>query len=219
VEGVTLPHPWLSLDELTQRVGMSVRNVRFYTSRGLVPPPVRRGRSGYYTADHVARLELVQDLQSHGFTLAAIEKYVAGIPASATPEDIALHRTMLAPWQTEPPVELSREELDRRAGRSLSADDLAVLTALGIVTPAVRGRYRVAVAHLSVGIGLLDLGFPPTRPAPRLRCTPPTDAPSPRSCTRCSRSWSGRRTRSPVRRPTRCARWSSGSSPCRWRRW
>jgi hypothetical protein len=68
---------------------------------------------------------------------------------------------MLAPWQTEPPVELSREELDTRAGRSLSADDLAVLTTLGIVTPAVRGRYRVAVAHLSVGIGLLDLGFPP----------------------------------------------------------
>ena len=74
--------PWLTLDELTQRVGMSVRNVRFYTSRGLVPPPIRRGRSGYYSADHVARLELVQDLQSHGFTLAAIEKYVAGIPAS-----------------------------------------------------------------------------------------------------------------------------------------
>ena len=161
VEGVTLPPSWLSLDELTQRVGMSVRNVRFYTSRGLVPPPVRRGRSGFYSADHVARLELVQDLQSHGFTLAAIEKYVAGIPASATPEDIALHRTMLAPWQTEPPVELSREELDKRAGRSLSVDDLAVLTTLGIVTPAVRGRYRVAVAHLSVGIGLLDLGFPP----------------------------------------------------------
>ena len=83
---------------------MSVRNVRFYTSRGLVPPPIRRGRSGFYSADHVARLELVQDLQSHGFTLAAIEKYVAGIPASATPEDIALHRTMLAPWQAEPPV-------------------------------------------------------------------------------------------------------------------
>ena len=161
VEGVTSLPVWLSLDELTQRVGMSVRNVRFYTSRGLVPPPVRRGRSGYYSADHVARLELVQDLQSHGFTLAAIERYVAGIPASATPEDIALHRTMLAPWQTEPPVELSREELDKRAGRSLSGDDVAVLTTLGIVTPAVRGRYRVAVAHLSVGIGLLDLGFPP----------------------------------------------------------
>jgi DNA-binding transcriptional MerR regulator len=157
VEAVTL----LTLDELTERVGMSVRNVRFYTSRGLVPPPIRRGRSGFYSADHVARLELVQELQSHGFTLAAIEKYVAGIPDTATPEDIALHRTMLAPWQSEPPVQLTRAELDRRAGRTLTADDLAVLATLGIATPIAPGRYRVAVAHLSVGIGLLDLGFPP----------------------------------------------------------
>ena len=126
-----------------------------------MPPPIRRGRSGFYSADHVARLELVQDLQSHGFTLAAIEKYVAGIPASATPADIALHRTMLAPWQAEPPVQLTRAELDKRAGRALSADDLAVLTTLGVVAPAGRGRYRVAVAHLSVGLGLLDHGFPP----------------------------------------------------------
>ena len=37
----------LTLEELTERVGMSVRNVRFYTTRGLVPPPIRRGRSGY----------------------------------------------------------------------------------------------------------------------------------------------------------------------------
>ncbi len=160
VEAVT-PLPGLSLDELTDRVGMSVRNVRFYTSRGLVPPPIRRGRSGFYSADHVARLELVQELQSHGFTLAAIEKYVAGIPDTATPEDIALHRTMLAPWQAEPPVQLTKAQLDRRAGRTLGADDLAVLATLGIATPITRGRYRVAVAHLSVGIGLLDLGFPP----------------------------------------------------------
>ena len=161
VEAVTPTSGWLSLEELTERVGMSVRNVRFYTSRGLVPPPIRRGRSGYYSADHVARLELVQELQSHGFTLAAIEKYVAGIPDRATPEDIALHRTMLAPWQAEPPVQLTKAELDKRAGRSLDDEELATLATLGIVTPASRGRYRVAVSHLSVGLGLLDLGFPP----------------------------------------------------------
>src|SRR5687767_2494722 len=93
----------LTLEELTNRVGMSVRNVRFYTTKGLVPPPIRHGRSGYYTPDHVARLELVQELQSHGFTLAAIERYVSRIPDDASPEDIALHRTMLAPWQVEAP--------------------------------------------------------------------------------------------------------------------
>src|SRR3954469_11418844 len=112
-----LPAQLMTLDELTRRVGMSVRNVRFYTTKGLVPPPIRRGRSGYYSADHVARLELVQELQAHGFTLSAIEKYVAGIPADASPEDIALQRTMLAPWQVDRPVEMSRTDLDRRTGR------------------------------------------------------------------------------------------------------
>src|SRR6478609_10002348 len=111
VEQVTL----LTLDQLTERVGMSVRNIRFYTTKGLVPPPLRRGRSGYYTSDHVARLQLVQELQGHGFTLSAIEKYLAGIPDHATPEDIALHRTMLAPWMADSREEMSRAEIERRA--------------------------------------------------------------------------------------------------------
>ena len=136
---------------------MSVRNVRFYTTKGLVPPPIRRGRSGYYTADHVARLELVQELQSHGFTLSAIERYVANIPRDATPEDIALQRTMLAPWQHESPIEMSRAELDKRAGRTLSDDDLTTLAALGRGLP---GQARQAP-----GGGLPALGRPrPARP-------------------------------------------------------
>lgn len=150
----------LTLTELTRRVGMSVRTVRFYTSRCLVPPPIRRGRSGYYSRDHVARLELVLDLQSHGFTLSAIERYVAGIPFDATPEDVALRRTMLAPWQADPPVEMSRAELERRVDRTLSRDDLETLVALGIVCCPRRGRYQVALSQLSVGLGLIDLGFP-----------------------------------------------------------
>ena len=134
----------LTLDELCERVGMSVRNVRFYTSRGLLPPPIRKGRSGYYSRDHVGRLELVQELQSHGFTLSAIEKYVAGIPTDATPEDLALARTMLAPWDVERPIEMSRGELSTRAGRDLSDDDLRTLAALGVVFPLKQiGRAHV----------------------------------------------------------------------------
>lgn len=150
----------ITLDDLTKRVGMSVRNVRFYTTKGLVPPPIRRGRAGYYTADHVARLELVRELQAHGFTLAAIEMYIARIPPGASPETIALHRTLLAPWMAELPETISRKELVRRAGRELSEDDLDTLNALGIVYPAKRGQFQVAMGHLSVGVALLDLGMP-----------------------------------------------------------
>jgi DNA-binding transcriptional MerR regulator len=149
----------IGLAALTERVGMSVRTIRFYTTRGLVPPPVRRGRSGYYTADHVARLELVRELQAHGFTLAAIEKYVARIPTDATPETIALHRTMLAPWMADLPETMTHKELVRRAGRSLSDQDLDTLQALGVLHP-VEDKFQVALAHLSVGMSLLDLGIP-----------------------------------------------------------
>lgn len=151
----------VTLEELTKRVGMSVRNVRFYTTRGLVPPPIRRGRSGYYSADHIARLELVRELQAHGFTLSAIEGYMARIPANATPETIALHRTLLAPWMADLPETISRRELERRAGRALSDEELATLNTLGIVFPTKQGKFQVAVAHLSVGVALLDLGIPP----------------------------------------------------------
>lgn len=149
----------LTLEELCERVGLTVRTVRFYTSRGLVPPPLRRGRSGFYSEQHVARLDLVQELQAHGFTLSAIERYVSGLPEDAEPEDIALARTMLAPWQSDLPVDMERADLERRAGRSLSDADVATLVALGIVRR--RGdRFLVARTQLGVGVQLLDLGFP-----------------------------------------------------------
>ena len=149
----------LTLEQLTERTGLTVRTVRFYTSRGLVPPPIRRGRSGYYSAEHIARIELVLELQSHGFTLSAIERYVAGIPDDATPEEIALARTMLAPWQSDLPVEMDRVALEKKAGRALTADDVATLQALGVLR--LRGSsYLVASNQLAIGIRLLELGFP-----------------------------------------------------------
>lgn len=150
----------LTLDELCERVDMSVRNVRFYTTRGLVPSPIKRGRSGYYSSDHVARLELVTELQQHGFTLAAIERYVARIPDDATPAAIALHRALLAPWMSEMAEPMTRAELDQRAGRTLSDNDLETLEALSIITPAGRGKYDVTGAHLSAGLKLIEFGWP-----------------------------------------------------------
>lgn len=154
------PAETLTLDELTERVGVSVRNIRFYTTRGLVPPPIRQGRSGFYTADHVVRLELVRELQAHGFTLAAIEKYLSRIPADASPETIALHRTLLAPWMASAPETMTREELCRRAGRRLTDGDIDTLEALSVLTRTDSGRFCVEQAYLSVGVGLVEIGFP-----------------------------------------------------------
>jgi len=150
----------LTLEELTERVGMSVRNIRFYTSRGLVPPPIRMGRSGYYSDDHVVRLELVQELQAHGFTLAAIERFLAQIPEDASPETIALYRSLLAP-RSEPAEPMNRAELERRAGRALSEHDLEVLEQLGVLAPGGGpDEFHVLGTQLTIGLATIDIGFP-----------------------------------------------------------
>ncbi|QNE17142.1 MerR family transcriptional regulator [Kribbella qitaiheensis] len=151
----------LTVDELSARVGMTVRTLRFYAGRGLIPPPVRRGRVGYYGPEHIARLDLVRELQAHGFTLSAIEGYLDRIPADATPQDIALHRTLLTPWMRDLPETLDRTALVRRTGRELSDDDIEMLVALGVVEPTPdEDVFQVATAHLSLGVELLDLDLP-----------------------------------------------------------
>jgi DNA-binding transcriptional MerR regulator len=53
-------------------VGMSPRNIRAHQARKLLAPPVRQGRTCYYHAGHVRRLESIKALQRQGFNLVAI---------------------------------------------------------------------------------------------------------------------------------------------------
>ena len=152
------PEGLLTIDELSVAVGMTVRNTRYYASLGLMPPPIKRGRVAYYDDVHRARLELVRSLQSHGFTLQAIEGFVRTIPEEATVEQLALQRAMLTSWTPQPPEELTRRQLEEKAGRRLSADDLRLLVVLGSVER--KGKAYVALPHLEVGLGLLDLDVP-----------------------------------------------------------
>ena len=66
---------------------------------------------------------------------------------------------MLAPWQREAPIEMSRADLDKRAGRTLTDDDLR-RSPPSASSSAGSGRHQVAVSQLGVGLGLLDLGYP-----------------------------------------------------------
>jgi DNA-binding transcriptional MerR regulator len=62
------------IDELSRRTGLTVRSIRAYQSRKLLPPPEVRGRTGYYDGRHVARIELIKDLQSEGLKLDSIAR-------------------------------------------------------------------------------------------------------------------------------------------------
>ena len=101
------PPQLLTLDELTDRVGMSVRNIRFYTTKGLVPPPIRRGRSGYYSADHVPGSSWSASCRRTGSRCPRSRSTSPASRSTRSPETIALHRTLLAPWMAELPESVS----------------------------------------------------------------------------------------------------------------
>jgi DNA-binding transcriptional MerR regulator len=66
-----------SIGELARHAGLTVKAVRFYSDRGIVPP-AGRTPAGYrrYGGDAVARLALVRTLRDLGLGLAAIRQVV-----------------------------------------------------------------------------------------------------------------------------------------------
>ncbi|GAA0230572.1 MerR family transcriptional regulator [Saccharothrix mutabilis subsp. mutabilis] len=65
----------LTIGDLARRSGLSVKAVRFYADRGMVPP-THRGPTGHRRFDHAAaaRLDLVRTLRDLGVDLATIQR-------------------------------------------------------------------------------------------------------------------------------------------------
>lgn len=61
-----------TIDGLAGIVGLPVRTVREYQSLGILSPPRRRGRVGWYGTHHLRRLELIARLRERGHSLAGI---------------------------------------------------------------------------------------------------------------------------------------------------
>jgi DNA-binding transcriptional MerR regulator len=150
-----------TVDELAARAGLTVRTVRFYATRGLLPPPrIGPRRVGLYGAGHLARLALVDDLRRQGLTLAAIERYVARLPAETTAYELAIHRAMVASWLPDAAVECGRAEAEERIGRRLGSDELDRLAAMGVLTPVPGGdgeRYVLDTVLVGLAVRLIDL--------------------------------------------------------------
>jgi DNA-binding transcriptional MerR regulator len=157
---VTASDPGLTIDELAQQVGMTVRNVRAHQSRGLLPPPEVRGRTGYYNADHVARLELIKDMQADGFNLRAIRHALDALPEGAGPEALEFRRRVVGAWNDEEPEIVERRALEEAMGTAEdSVFDEAVR--LGILRRLDEDRVEVpAPSLLRAGADVVSLGVP-----------------------------------------------------------
>lgn len=151
----------LTIDELAARVGMTVRNVRAHQSRGLLPPPQMRGRTGYYGEEHVARLELVTDMQTDGFNLRAIRHALDQVHPGSETEVLAFRRALLRGWSDEAPQVVDRDGLVALMGPA-GPEIVAECVRLGTLRPLEGGRYEVpSPSLLLAGWQMVSLGVPP----------------------------------------------------------
>lgn len=151
-----------TIDDLARAAGTAVRNVRAYQERALLPPPTRRGRAGFYTEAHLARLRIIAQLLERGYTLANIAELIAAWERGQDLNELlGLEAAITSPWSNELPNELSLAELVALFGGEASLASLAEAAALGILEPAAKGRYRVPSPRLlHAGAELVRAGVP-----------------------------------------------------------
>ncbi len=147
----------LTIDELAREIGMTVRNIRAHQSRGLLPPPALRGRTGYYGADHISRLKLIQELQTEGFNLDLIKRLLDGAGGSSD-QLLRFKHALARPYTDEQPANVGIADLIAQWG---TADPSLLLKALsiGLVRQLPDGRFEVPSPRLAkAGLELQRLG-------------------------------------------------------------
>lgn len=135
----------MTIDELAQRTGMTVRNIRAHQSRGLLQPPEIEGRTGYYGAEHVARIELIAEMQADGFNLAAIKRLLGDSQGSER-ELLGFKRALMTPWENEEPEFITAVELFERLRLDAEQPDPKLLSraiGVGFLVDLGEGRFEI----------------------------------------------------------------------------
>jgi DNA-binding transcriptional MerR regulator len=149
------------VDDLAQAAGMTVRNVRAYQERGLLPAPLRRGRTSWYDDTHLARLRLIGRLLDRGYTSAHIVAFIAdwenGHDIGST---LGLEAALLAPGSAELPEELGYDQLVETLGGLEEPAVLDRAIELGLLSRAGDDRFRVHRPRLlRAGAELVSIGM------------------------------------------------------------
>ena len=156
-----------TIDELAREAGTTVRTLRVYNERGLLPPPELKGRTGFYNEEHLNRVRIISRLLERGIKLSGVRDLleawdrgddlaaVLGIGVSAVPTP-----PKPAPSDAEPTI--AATELAERY-RDVP-DGLARIVAVGLYEPADATTYRVKDPKLvDIAAQLLGSGMAPAR--------------------------------------------------------
>lgn len=124
------------IEDLAHRSGATVRTIRAYQDRGLLPTPERRGRSNVYGAAHLTRLRQIADLLDRGYTLASIKELLeAWDTGRGLGGVLGLVAEVQGPWTDEKVDRISRRELERSFGGATDEDAVAEAVELGVLEP------------------------------------------------------------------------------------
>lgn len=156
------PDGKMTIGELARRTGMTIRNIRAHQTRGILPPPEVHGRTGYYTEDHVARIELTKEMQAEGLNLEAIRRVLESSEGSSR-EIIDFARAVRAPFEDETPEIFEEGELAAAWGaEEFDPELIARIEKLGIMRRLPDGKAEVMSPRLQrAGAELIELGISP----------------------------------------------------------
>ena len=152
----------LTIEQVAAGAGIPVSTVRMYQHRGLLDPPEKRGRVGYYGPDHEARLALIAELQERGFSLAGIKELVDGWAEGRSLDDVLGLSDDRGIWAAEEPTVVEVDELlERFPAEQVTPELLARVAGLGLVEVTDDGRLRVTSPRfLEIGTQLGAMGIP-----------------------------------------------------------
>ena len=151
----------MTIDELARESGMTARNIRAHQSRGLLPAPVVRARTGYYGPEHLARIRLIQDMQAEGFNLKSIERLLESRSASSGRGVLEFERALLEPFGSEEPEVVDAEGIGAIFGEPPDRKLVAKAERIGLLRPIGDQTWEVPSPTLiRAGRDLIELGIP-----------------------------------------------------------
>ena len=148
--------------DLARETGISVRNIREYQDRGLLPAPDRAGRVAVYGEEHVVRLRLIDRLLRRGYTLAVIRDLLEAWAAGRDLNDVlGLETVVSQPWTQEEPARMTLLQLRRLFGWQLTPAIVRRCVRLGVLRPAGLRAFVVPSPNLiRAGSDLTAAGIP-----------------------------------------------------------
>ncbi|MEU6767172.1 MerR family transcriptional regulator [Streptomyces sp. NPDC046853] len=144
------------MEELAKVAGITVRTVRFYRERGLIPPPRREGRIAWYDDHHLARLRTIAALLERGHTLSGIAELAE---AFENGRDVGELLGIGEPTE-ETPVRVTPEELADRFAGEVTPENLAAAMDLGYLGTDGDEIVHVSRRLLDVSSALVREGIP-----------------------------------------------------------